>query len=55
MENSLAPAAQDRYDTYLNHVRRCPDCRPVRCRTGQALVRAYLTTTRAERSETHKH
>ena len=49
MENTLAPAAQDRYDTYLDHVRTCPDCHPERCRTGQALVRAYLATARPER------
>ncbi|MGW2958680.1 hypothetical protein ACWDGI_09340 [Streptomyces sp. NPDC001220] len=55
MENSLAPAVQDRYDTYLDHVRRCPDCRPVRRGAGQALVRAYLATTRAERPDAREH
>ncbi|MCW8102675.1 hypothetical protein [Streptomyces tauricus] len=44
----LTPAARSRYDTYVEHLRACPECPrgAGRCTMGAQLVRRYLEAIR---------
>ncbi|MBC2904290.1 hypothetical protein [Streptomyces cupreus] len=47
--SALNARAQDRYDTYVEHLKTCPNCWKAphtRCPDGQALCRAYLAAAK---------